>query len=74
LEDQSFDLLVSSLSLIDIADIERTYGVFARVLRKGGRALIGKLNSWTIASQTERRGIVPNKKVTELSKYSSQVE
>ena len=74
MEDQSFDLLVSSLSLIDIADIERTYGEFARVLRKGGRALIGKLNSWTIASQTERCGIVPNKKVTELSKYSSQVE
>ncbi|NCW53470.1 MAG: methyltransferase domain-containing protein [Rhodobacteraceae bacterium] len=38
MEDQSFDLLVSSLSLIDIADIERTYSEFARVLRKGGRA------------------------------------
>ncbi|MGB1829318.1 MAG: hypothetical protein ACPHI0_05750, partial [Paracoccaceae bacterium] len=30
---------MSSLSLIDIADIERTYGEFARVLRQVGRPL-----------------------------------
>ena len=39
MEDQSFDLLVSCLSLIDIPDIERIYGEFARVLRQVGRPL-----------------------------------
>lgn len=35
-EDQSFDLVVSYLSLIDIPDIESAYGEFGRVIRKGG--------------------------------------
>ena len=65
---------MSRLSLTDIPDIERTYGEFARVLRKVGRLLIGNLSSWTTALQNEGRGIVPNEKVMALSEYSAQAE
>ena len=74
MEDQSFDLLVSCLSLIDIPDIEHTYGGFARVLRQVAWPLFGNLNSWTTALQTEERGIVPGEKVTALSEYSAEAE
>jgi len=59
-EDQSFDLVVSYLSLIDIPGIESAYREFGRVIRKGGRLLIAILNSWTTAAQSDGRGFVPN--------------
>ena len=46
-----FDLMVSYLSLIDIADSRAALDESVRVLRPGGHLLIGNLNSWTTAVQ-----------------------
>ena len=52
------DLVVSYLSLIDIADSRVAIGEMARVVRPGGHVLIGNLNSWVTAAQIKCRGIV----------------
>lgn len=49
-EDARFDLVVSYLSLIDIADLGAAIGEMARVLRPGGALLIANLNSFTTAA------------------------
>jgi len=47
--DRSFDLVVSYLSLIDIADLRAAIFEMARVLRPGGALLIANLNSFNTA-------------------------
>ena len=47
--DETFDLVVSYLSLIDIPDIQSAVPEMARVLRPGGRLLIANLNSFNTA-------------------------
>ena len=47
--DQTFDLVVSYLSLIDIPDIHAAIPEMARVLRPGGALLIANLNSFNTA-------------------------
>lgn len=59
-EEGSFDLVVSYLSLIDIADSRAAISEMARVSRHGGHILIGNLNSWVTAAQTEGLGIQRN--------------
>ena len=48
--DGSFDLVVSYLSLIDIAELGRAIAEMARVLKPGGTLLIANLNSFTTAA------------------------
>lgn len=48
--DQSFDLVVSYLSLIDIDDLEGAAFEMVRVLRPGGRLLIANLSSFSTSS------------------------
>lgn len=48
-EDQAFDLVISYLSLIDIADFERAISEMARVLKPGGALLIANLTSFSTA-------------------------
>lgn len=48
-EDQSFDLVVSYLSLIDIAGLHAALSEMARVLRPGGSLLIANLTGFTTA-------------------------
>jgi len=48
--DQSFDLVVSYLSLIDIPDIATAIPEMARVLRPGGTLLIANLTSFNTAA------------------------
>ncbi len=47
--DQTFDLVVSYLSLIDIAPLGRALSEMARVLRPGGSLLIANLTGFTTA-------------------------
>ncbi|MEL6522888.1 MAG: class I SAM-dependent methyltransferase [Pseudomonadota bacterium] len=47
--DQTFDLVVSYLSLIDIPDYQAAIAEMARVLTKGGTLLVGNLNSFVTA-------------------------
>ena len=47
--DETFDLVVSYLSLIDIADIQAAIPEMARVLRPGGALLIANLTSFNTA-------------------------
>ncbi len=47
--DNSFDLVVSYLSLIDIPDIATAIPAMARALRRGGRLLIANLNGFNTA-------------------------
>lgn len=60
-EEGAFDLVVSYLSLIDIADSRAAISEMARVSRPGGHILIGNLNIWVTAAQIKGRGIVRNK-------------
>jgi SAM-dependent methyltransferase len=55
-EDASFDLVVSYLSLIDIADARNALREMTRVLNPGGTLLIANLNAWNTASQTRDGG------------------
>ena len=55
-DDASFDLVVSYLSLIDIADATSALAEMARVLTPGGRLLIANLTAWNTASQTRDGG------------------
>jgi SAM-dependent methyltransferase len=48
-EDNSFDLVVSYLTLIDIAEIERAIAEIARVTAPGGSVLIANLNPFITA-------------------------
>ncbi len=48
-EDQSFDLVVSYLSLIDIAQLDTALSQMTRVLRPGGSLLIANLTGFTTA-------------------------
>jgi len=48
-ETASFDLVVSYLTLIDIADFRRAIGEMARVLNPGGSLLIANLTGFTSA-------------------------
>ena len=52
------DLVVSYLSLIDIADSRVAIGEMVRVVRPGGHVLIGNLNSWVTVAEMKGRGIV----------------
>lgn len=47
--DQSFHLLISYLTLIDIGDLHSAINEMARVLKPGGRLLIANLNSFNTA-------------------------
>lgn len=47
---QSFDLVVSYLSLIDIADLDRSVAEMARVMRLGASLVIANLNPFITAS------------------------
>lgn len=49
-EDQSFDLVVTYLSLIDIDDLDGAASEMVRVLRPGGRLLIANLSSFSTSS------------------------
>jgi len=49
--DASFDLVVSYLTLIDIADIDAAIPEMARVLKPGGTLLVANLASFNTASQ-----------------------
>ncbi len=51
-EDNSFDLVVSYLSLIDIDGLEDAISEMARVLRPNGRLLIANLSSFTTCSSS----------------------
>ncbi|MBD5635471.1 MAG: class I SAM-dependent methyltransferase [Candidatus Eremiobacteraeota bacterium] len=48
--DSTFDLVVSYLTLIDIADVSRAISEMARVLRPGGTLLIANLNGFATAA------------------------
>lgn len=48
-EDESFDLVVSYLTLIDIPDVHAAIPEMARVMRPGGSLLIANLNSFNTA-------------------------
>lgn len=48
--DEQFDLVISYLSLIDIADAGRAIGEMDRVLRRGGTLLIANLTSFASAA------------------------
>ncbi len=52
-EDGQFDLVVSYLTLIDIADFRAAIGEMVRVLRTGGSLLIANLTSFTSACAAE---------------------
>ena len=53
-----FDLVVSYLNLIDIADSRAAFDEMVRVLRPGGHLFIGNFNSRVAAARIKRRGIV----------------
>lgn len=55
-DDQQFDLVVFYLTLIDIKHLDQAIAEAGRVLRPGGRVLIGNLNAWITASQTKCDG------------------
>jgi SAM-dependent methyltransferase len=53
LPDQSFDLVLSYLSLIDMPDLPCAIREMVRVLRPGGSLLIGNLNSFSTAGMPQ---------------------
>ncbi|MDS9468029.1 class I SAM-dependent methyltransferase [Paracoccus sp. MBLB3053] len=53
---ESFDLVVSYLTLIDIDDLDGAIGEMARVLRPGGSLLIANLNSFSTAGKWQGEG------------------
>ena len=74
-EDHSFDLVVSYLSLIDIADLRTALYEMARVLRPGGRLLIANLTGFTTAGMVfgGRRPRGADKRASYLDEHSSEV-
>ncbi len=73
--DQSFDLVVSYLSLIDIAPLGRALSEMARVLRPGGSLLIANLTGFTTAGMVfgGRRPRGEDKHASYLDEHTSQV-
>ena len=55
-EGAAFDLVVFYLTLIDLEALEQAVQEAVRVLRPGGRVLMGDLNAWITASQTKCDG------------------
>ncbi|MDT1063890.1 class I SAM-dependent methyltransferase [Paracoccus sp. CPCC 101403] len=53
---ESFDLVVSYLTLIDIDDIDTAIAEMARVLRPGGTLLVANLNSFSTAGKWQGEG------------------
>jgi SAM-dependent methyltransferase len=51
--DASFDLAVSYLALIDIAEAEKAIAEMARVLKSGGFAVIAHINGFTTAGEPD---------------------
>ncbi|MBX7131711.1 MAG: class I SAM-dependent methyltransferase [Fimbriimonadaceae bacterium] len=49
-EDGSFDLLISYLALLDVADFRRAIAEMARVLQPGGRAIVANQNAFVTTS------------------------
>ena len=74
-EDQSFDLVVSYLSLIDIAQLGTALTEMARVLRPGGSLLIANLTGFTTAGMVfgGRRPRGAEKRAGYLDEHASQV-
>ncbi|UPT63560.1 MAG: class I SAM-dependent methyltransferase [Hyphomonadaceae bacterium JAD_PAG50586_4] len=62
-EDNAFDLIVSYLSLIDIADASASIAEMSRVLKPGGALLIANLNGFNTAGAETgwRRGVLGEK-------------
>lgn len=56
---ESFDLVVSYLTLIDIDDIDAAIAEMARVLRPGGSLLVANLNSFSTAGKWQGDGDSP---------------
>lgn len=54
-DDETFDLVVSYLTLIDIDGVEEAINGMARVLRPGGSLLIANLNSFNTAGSWQKR-------------------
>jgi SAM-dependent methyltransferase len=74
-EDHSFDLVVSYLSLIDIAPLQRALAEMARVLRPGGSLLIANLTGFNTAGMVfgGRRPRGGEKRAGYLDEYASEV-
>jgi SAM-dependent methyltransferase len=51
--DASFDLAVSYLALIDIAEAEKAIAEMARVLKPGGAAIVAHINGFTTAGEPD---------------------
>jgi len=75
LEDRSFDLVVSYLSLIDIAPLGAALTEMARVLRPGGSLLIANLTGFTTAGMVfgGRRPRGADRHAGYLDEHASQV-
>lgn len=58
LEDDSFDIVVCHMALMDIADLERTYGAVRRVLRNGGQFVFSILHPCFEAPFVARDGLI----------------
>ena len=73
--DRSFDLVVSYLSLIDIAELGTALTEMARVLRPGGSLLIANLTGFTTAGMVfgGRRPRGVDKHAGYLDEHASQV-
>ncbi len=74
-EDQSFDLVVSYLSLIDIAELGTALREMTRVLRPGGSLLVANLTGFTTAGMVfgGRRPRGTDKHAGYLDEHASQV-
>ena len=75
LEDACFDLVVSYLSLVDIAELGTALTEMARVLRPGGSLLIANLTGFTTAGMVfgGRRPRGADRHAGYLDEHSSQV-
>lgn len=73
-EDDSFDLVVSYLSLIDIPDLGAALTEMTRVLRPGGTLLIANLTGFTTAGMVfgGRRPRGADRRATYLDEHASQ--
>ena len=74
-EDERFDLVVSYLSLIDIADLGTALAQMVRVLKPGGSLLIANLTGFTTAGMVfgGRRPRGADKRAGYLDEHASEV-
>jgi SAM-dependent methyltransferase len=74
-EDRSFDLVVSYLSLVDIAQLRTALTEMARVLRPGGSLLIANLTGFTTAGMAfgGRRPRGADRRAGYLDEHASRV-